>query len=268
MANNVRSYNKYGENLARKKRRRFYLWISGSISAVLIAGVSVFYILFYSNMMQITDISITGLKTIEASQFYESINSNLNQNALGINSLKPNKNILFFDTDSMRNEFIEKFPILKSLTIKKEYFHKIALEFSERSAIGSWCRAESCYNFDDDGILWGKTAKSSGSLLLIIEDFRTTENNDKTINPELLNAIKSTYTELETINLKIKRIEIPADSIGYFKAYLTNDHQLLMSTENEIKNQIKTLEIFLSNQKSDFKPEYIDLRIDGRVYFK
>ena len=70
-------------------------------------------------------------------------------------------------------------------------------------------------------------------------------------------------------NIRVNKIEIRPDSINDFYIYTTNGFYIIFNMEISIPKQIEVLKIFLAEKGQDFKPtEYIDLRIEGRVYYK
>ena len=66
----------------------------------------------------------------------------------------------------------------------------------------------------------------------------------------------------------IKRIEIPADFIDDLTVHTAKGYYILANTGSGMDKQLDTLRIFLKNKGADFHPEYIDIRIEGRVYYK
>jgi len=72
------------------------------------------------------------------------------------------------------------------------------------------------------------------------------------------------------MNIFINKFTIPDKFISDFSAFTSNGYELLFSTDSDVNKQLEVLEIFLAEKKDDpdFKPQYIDLRINGRVYYK
>lgn len=259
-------YNKYGDNLARKRRRRFLLIVIAVIAGSLLLVAFIIYALFYSPWMKITEVNIHGLKTISQEEILRIVDSLTNRETLGKLRLKPHANILFISSDSLNEKLRKEFLVIKSLEISKHFPHELIINIEERTPIGTWCRETECRYFDNSGVLWGKALKSSGSLLLVINDLRLTELENN-INSELLEAIKKLIDGLNSINIKIKSVEIPADEIGDIWVYTNSVPKLMFSTDSDIPAQIEILKILI-DQKDNFNPQYIDLRIDGRIYYK
>ncbi len=258
-------YSPYGSDLARKKQRRFFVKIGLISAGVLSFTGGLVYLFLFSKAMIITEVNINGLKTVTVDQINPIIDSLKNKKLFSF--LRFGQNILFFDSNFLRSQIINSFPIVKNVEISKEFPHKITVDIEERSAVGTWCIDENCRYFDESGILWGTAVRSSGSLLLNVADL-TASNSYNKIDSTTLKPILDSVQELNALNFKIENIEIMPGGIGDFKIYITNSYYILLNTESDISGQIKALKLLIGNNPPDFKPNYIDLRIDGRIYYK
>lgn len=276
MAGIYSRHNPYGDNLARKRRRRFFLILSFGIAGVLTAAGLLVYVLLFSPWMRLTETNINGLKTVRAEEIFPLIDSIKNEGILGRLSIKPQQNILFFNEDVLADKLVSQFSVIKEVAISKEFPHKLTLDITERIPVGTWCLLDdgstllttSCRYFDDSGVLWGKALRSSGSLLLSIDDLRITEEQTKMIDQSILEPIKKAIVGLDELGIKIKKIEIPDGTIGDFRVYIVAGYYILFNNESDIFGQIKVLKILLDEKGKNFKPTYVDLRIDGRIYYK
>ncbi|MBI2064929.1 MAG: FtsQ-type POTRA domain-containing protein [Candidatus Yanofskybacteria bacterium] len=273
----------YVDNLARERRRRFFIRVLASVlCGVMLVGVSA-YALFYSGWMDINSISVNGLKSVTEDQISPTIKTMIERDIVPILQIRFQKNVLFFDPEPVKNAILSQFPVIKSIDISKKMPHEIIVNIVERTALGAWCfdrgsstsfdRAQdkslttSCQYFDEEGVLWGKALRSSGSLLLNVDDLRPSEGRTKA-DVQLLAETKELVNGLQGIGLKVNKIEIPQDSIGEFKAYINRGYYLILDTDSDIENQVNILRILLKDKGESFKPQYIDLRVEGRAYYK
>src|SRR3989344_1950689 len=220
--------NSYVDNLARERRRRFFIRLLASVfCGVMLGGVSA-YCLFYSGWMDINSISINGLKSITEDQISPTIRTMIEKNVVPILNIRFQRNVFFFNPKPVKEAILARFPVIKAIEISKDLPHKITLNITERTVLGTWCLNNSCHYFDEEGVLWGKALKSSGSLLLNVEDLRPNEGQAK-IDTQMLAGIKEAVSGLQNIGVKINKIEIPQDSIGEFKIYTTRGYYLILS---------------------------------------
>jgi len=256
----------YQDKLARHKHRYFIfkiiLW--AVIIVVFLSGL--LYFVFFSKIFNINNIQINGLKTLDKQVVLNEFNNYLSQKYFGV---KFNDNILFAKFSSIKEDLLKQYPILKDIEIDKDFFHLLILTFIEREPIGIWCYRDNCRLFDSDMYMWGQAAKSSGFLFITVDD-RREGDDDQVINDELINTVKIMSGE-DYKSLNIKNIVIPKGSMGDIEVYADdNSYPILFSIESKIKDQLDVLKIFLKNKTGDatFNPAYLDLRIDGRVYYK
>ena len=282
MKSDIYNYNKYGDNVARKKWRHFFLKVLVVFAVFLGLSVISIYFLFFSKFLQINEQNIEGLQTLTSGEIYPILDSIINKTAFGISSLKLQKNMIFFNDELVRSKILSSFPVVEEVEIKKEYPHKIIVQIKERSAIGTWCFNKNdvpavdsstllttgCRYFDQNGVLWGKALKSSGSLFLTIEDMRSSGSYLEVIEPSFQEALKQVVTGLGRMNIVIRKISIPDDSINDLQVHTARGYRIIFNADSEVNKQIESLKIFLANQSQDFKPEYIDARINGRIYYK
>ena len=260
-------HNSYSGNLARKRQRRFFAKLTIFLVAGLISVAGLIYLFFFAPYLKITEKNINGLKSVEAGEVLSIVDLEVNKNILSFLGLKFLNNIVLFDSKFLKDKILAQLPVIRGVEIVKEYPHKISINITERTALGTWCLDRGCYYFDEDGVLWGKALRSSGSLLLNVEDLRPAEGRVK-IDIQMLAGIKELVSGLENIGVKVNRIEIPADSIGEFRVYTTRGYYLILNIESNIKDQINVFRILLKEKGEGFNPQYIDLKVEGRAYFK
>lgn len=258
---------KYKDGLAEKRRKVFVVKALFFIGLVLAAAGLILYLLFFSGFLDIREISVSGLDKVGSDEFNYGLNKRLNSKWLGL--IEYQKNVMFFNSDAFKAEILASFPEIKDMSMNKELPHALNIDVTERETAGIWCLT-SCKYFDREGHTWGEAAKSSGFLILVVDDLR---QNVQEIDPGLLAGIMLISERLKEINIFINKFTIPDKFIGDFNALTSNGYELLFSTDSDIKRQLEVLEIFLTDKRDDppvggFHPQYIDLRINGRIYYK
>jgi hypothetical protein len=257
-------HNRFKDGLTEKRRRRFLLKIIFILASLLSIGAAVFYFLFISSFLQIKDVEIIGLEKVEIQEISKIVDLHINR-ADNLFFVRFNKNIYLFDGDSLKEEIKTKYPVIKSVEVEKNIPHNIKVITTERIPEGIWCGPDGdCRYFDEENVFWGQAIRSTGSLLMSIDDLRREKSGDDML---MMDAIRKITGGLGKLNIKITRIDIPEGSIGDIKIHLP-DYYILFNVDTEIDRQIDVLSIFLREQEPDFKPEYLDLRIKERVYYR
>jgi hypothetical protein len=269
---NIKKLN-YKDELAYRHRRAFILKIVVIAAGTVAVVAGIIYLLFFSRLFDIREVSFNGLDTVGSDIFRAKIDENLNQKILKF--LPRRDNIFFVNTGNFEKEFTSVYPVFRSVNIQRKLFHGLVLNFLERKPVGVWCfntlTGASCSYFDNDKALWGQPAKSSGFIFLTVDDQRmvrpgSPQETDLKINDEFFKPIMEVA---KSMSGEINNIVIPVDSFNEFRVY-TSDYYIIFATDSDIQNQLDILKIFLNDKKGDpnFHPQYIDLRIDGRVYHK
>jgi len=258
---NVKRLN-YRDEVARRHRRAFVFKILAFVFGIIAIVAGLIYLLFFSRLFDVREVSFNGLDTVNSDVFQVKIDETLNQKIFGY--LTRRNDIFFVNTGSFEKQFALAYPVFKSVNVQRKLFHGLILNFLERKPAGIWCFKEGCSYFDDDKVLWGQPSKSSGFIFLTIEDQR--DITDRKIDDDFFGPIMEVAKNMEG---EIKSIIIPADSFNEFWVY-TADYYIIFTVDFDIQNQLDVLKIFMNEKGKDsnFHPQYIDLRIDGRVYTK
>ena len=262
---NIKKLN-YKDEVASRHRRVFILKIVVLVLGTIAVVAGLIYLLFFSRLFDVREVSFNGLDTVSSDEFRGKIDENLSQKIFKY--LPRRNNIFFVNTGNFEKEFISAYPIFKSVNVQKKLLHGLMFNFLERKPAGIWCFKDSCFYFDNDKVLWGQPAKSSGFIFLTVDDQR--ERTDRKIDDEFFDPIMKVAKDMAG---EIKNIAIPADSFNEFRVY-TTDYYIIFTTDSDTQNQLDILKIFMDDKTKDsspaggFHPQYIDLRIDGRVYYK
>lgn len=269
---NLKKLNRRDE-VASRHRRNFVLKVIAISIGIIAVVAGIIYLLFFSRLFDVREVGFNGLDTVNSDMFKSKIDENLNQKILKF--LPRRNNIFFVNTGKFSKEFASEYPVFKSVNIQRKLLHGLVLNFLERKPAGVWCftsigsvQVSNCQYFDNDKVLWGQPAKSSGFIFLTIDDQR--DNTDRKIDD---NFFKPILEVSKSMAGEIKNVVILPDSFNEFRVY-TADYYIIFATDSDIQNQLDVLKIFLNDKMTNtpsatgFHPQYIDLRIDGRVYYK
>ncbi len=254
---------RHADMVARYRDRRFVLRTTAFIGSLCAIMGGALYLLFFLPAFTINTLTFSGLQTIDPSGIRTEIESVLHQKKLKYFAV--NKNILFFNTAVFSQQIRSEYPNLKSVTATKDFFHGLIFNFQERTPLGVWCFRDDCKFFDDEGVAWGRAPHTSGGLLISVQDNRS----QPLIDQETLSAIRTIVTVMPTIGVGIRTITIPVDIQREVRVTTTAGYDLLVDIDSNIPVQLHALKVFLDQKAGpDFHPAYIDLRIEGRLYYK
>lgn len=253
------------------KRRIIFSWILFLILALA-------YILFFSPIFEIKEIRISGNRAIGS----EEIQSSLDGFLYGKILFFFNRNNIFLATDSKLTDILlGDFPRILSIEINKDIFKKtINLTIVERKETGIFCKEEpaspnrgECYYIDREGVIFEKAPQTSGSLILVIKDNSggEVELGNNVIKKEFMAELIDLRVYL-TDNLGLKALDfiIESDVSEDLRINTNEGWYILFDKARDLQNQLKALELVLEEKIKEGRRnlEYIDLRIENRVYYK
>lgn len=242
----------------------------------LLAGLIYFFI--WSPVLWIQKIDVRPLR----SNISAIVQNNLEKK---IWRFIPQKSIILAPIDKIKEDILDNFPEIKEVIINKKATNLLIIEIIERQSIGIWCQTErlkieatstepiinepvvkQCFCLDKEGIIFRESPLISGSLILNIysQPDRTVDLASQVTSPEMINFILKTA---QGLSLRIDNFEIvsPED----LRARTSQGWQIYFNPAYSVDSQLKALEIILEEEiKETTSLEYIDLRIDGRVYYK
>jgi len=251
----------YKKRKSKKKRRVFILLIL----LVLILA----YILLFSPLFKIQAVEIFGNREVET----EEIKNNFNYGNIFLNT-----------EEKIKNDLIKKIPKISDLEIKKDLIKRtIKLEIQERKEIGIVCQIseqrtgnneqfEECFYIDGQGIIFEEAPQTSGSLILLIKDYSQRDYylGKKVFEEGLINFISETREGLSSeIGLRVLEFEILFYPTNELKVVTSEGWYILFDLERHFKNQLLGLKTALEEKIQNRETlEYVDLRIENRIYYK
>ncbi len=263
---NARTLFTYRDELVLKQRRALMRKLYRGTAAFGVLAGGFVYLSFFSPVFRVRDVVIDGIDQPNQENIRAWVNDVLNHRFLKVFQFK--RNIVLLNPDALKAQLSVQYPVLRDVSVQKKYFHTLTIGATERTAIGTWCFKQDCVYFDQDGKPWGQAPVSSGFVLLTILDLRA--NGEKVIDGNFLAAVRDIAGGLSKMGIKTRSVTIPDGSVDEFRVAAAGGYDILFSLDSDYRGQLDVLRIFLDQNGKDptFNPQYLDLRIDGRVYFK
>jgi cell division septal protein FtsQ len=244
---------------------KFFL-IGLVFNALIIFGL---YLLIYSPIFQIQEIKLSGNERTSNQEVNSALIVNLFNNSF-IKKILGKDNILIWPNNLEPN--FAGFYNIKNLSIKKDFLNrKIEVSVNERKPIGLWClnQQNKCYWFDDDGILFEKGMASEGGLILkVLDDSnRNLGLGGKILKDNFLKVFFEIINKLKAAELNIFEIQIKDLNLEEITVKTLNGPNIYFSLRF-LPPEIKPIIDNFKNQNIFDKLNYIDFRVENRVYYK
>lgn len=236
------------------------------------AFISIMWLFFMSPFFKITKITLPENDIVPKNE----INNLVANNA----PLNLGENIFIFSKNKMKLSLVAAFPAITNISVKKELFHGLDINFEKRIPIGIWCQPTdtkpetgNCYYLDKEGIIFREAPTTEGSLILKIRDSEKKDiapGNQVLNNNQLKFIIEFNDEIIEKNQFKIMEFSIKPSANFDLRAttdqgwsiYLDQNQNPALEASNlftilndAIKNKIKNL-------------DYVDLRIPSRIFYK
>jgi cell division septal protein FtsQ len=208
------------------------------------------YLLFFSPYFIIKNVEVKGSQNPKVIE--------LLQVAKGKNLWLLNKNIL--------KKELSGFAEIQSISIKKRPPSTLKVEIVEKPEGIIWRTQEKRYLLDNTGTVIKEVTE--GNLPEIIDPKNASVDIGKQIvTPVFVNFVKNLVFEFTPkTNLTIKEISV-LDEMAVDIAVQTESIKAIFDTQGDLDNQLENMAKVYQAKKDDIK-EYMDLRIEGRVYYK
>ncbi|MEK7525410.1 MAG: hypothetical protein AAB561_00075 [Patescibacteria group bacterium] len=258
-----RYQDKFAAEKRRHLKRKVVFWLF--VTIIFLGGLG--YLAIFSDIFVIRSIAVDGANIIvDKTALEESVKSAISTRTWGFLPLQ--NNTLSIQTALLAEKLIREFPSAKSISVDRKFMHALSIKVAERKPLGIWCFGDKCSYFDGDGFTWGEPPKSSGFLLLRVQDTR--ERTENSLSKEILNGIVLASNGINELGIPVKEFKISQTAIIDLAVSTGKGYTIYLDLDGDIKTQIETLKIFLDKKtaESSFAPQYLDLRISGRVYYK
>ncbi len=254
-----------------KKLSRFLFWF---ITVVFLSVV--IYILFFSSFLAITSVRISGEKYISENDITDQIKPIISGNVWKI----INKNsLLLVRKSDIRKNILQKFRQIRSVSVQKKFPSELDVNVDERTPTMLFQGGNGWFILDENAIAYD-TADPNSDKIKQYGLLSLTETEGKNVNLGDTVLSQNYLTYVAAIKEKMKdRTEIQIGNDFQTPSLISEDIRVktqegwgIYFNENiALDKEFEMLNAVLNNtidksQRPDL--EYIDLRIDNKVYYK
>lgn len=263
-------------NLSRTKKRGRSIFSRLLFYFAMLSFVGVIiFVLFFSPLVTISAVKITGQKYIDQALILESVNLKTAGKFWGI--ITKNNYLLLSGAD-LEKDLLERFRQIRSAEVKKKLNADLEIKIIEKIPTLIICGKE-CFIADEDGQIYdymdinSDEAKKFDLIWLNDENKKEMNLGETFIERKYVEYILDIKNKLkEEVNLKINNNFRTPSLISRDIRVKTEEGWEIYFNENiEIKKEIETLKTVLEkkiekNYQADL--EYVDLRVGGKVFYK
>jgi len=238
-------------------------------------GVTV-YILFFSSLLSINSIDVSGTENINPIDISSTASAAMEGKYFNI--FKKN-NIILLSSGSIQKALLNKFRKIDNLEITKKFPDKLLIKIKERESSLVLCSGEPCYVIDNKGQAYAMAdfvANEFGEQnLIVLRDLsqKIIIMQDVALDQGLIGYVSDIKSRLlNDLDIEIKQeISTPTFVSGDLRVETADGWRIYFSEDIGIDKEIEMLKTILNNSLDKDKKnnlDYIDLRLDNKVYYK
>lgn len=252
-----------------RKKRRFFqrplFWIF-LFFIILIGGV--LYVVLFLPQIQIAAVKISGNKKIPTGAIESLAWDAINKKTFGISY----KSMLMEDGKNIENVALQKFHLIESIEVQKEFPNTILMTVKEREPFAVFCQEGDydCFLMDKHGIIFEPQAGPMEPFFIIekTQDTQKAVLGQQAIETELIGGITKIQKDLQD-NFGVQTLRI---QVGDTLVFDTNEHwKIYFDPKENMDLQMAKLNILLKDRiPEDARKslQYIYLQYKDRAYYK
>jgi cell division protein FtsQ len=250
-----------------KRKKPFYKnkFFLVFILVLIILGIS-FYIFSFAPFFQIKEIQIYGEKTIPANDLKTVLNEKIEKRIFSFLS----KSIFLINPKKIESEFLQKYPKISKIEIKRKLPSTLILNIQEREPVAIFLVDDKKFFVDSTGIIFEEAQSEDNFLKIRTSDvFSNIELGRKVITKELMAFILDAKEKIQqNFQLKIEEAFIVSEERINLK---TSEGWFLYLNSENLDWQLRKLKTVLEKEIPKEKRtllEYIDTRFGNFASYK
>lgn len=272
-----------GRVMTRKKSEKekgisksFWLKFLSIFLEICFVGVVV-YALFFSPLLNIKSVIVNGAQDLKKEDI-ASVSSDILKQKYFFNTLH-RSNLILLNTDEIKTALQDRFKRIESVEITKKFPDKLFIKIKEWESSLVFCSGDQCFVVDSNGKAYARADFHNSELgeqsLLVLRDLSQKNIIQENIDMDsgLINFLENIEDRLSSeLNLNTKQEwSTPLLVSGDLRAETTEGWKVYFNYNIGTEKEIEMLKTVLNNSLDDDKRsnlEYVDLRLDNKVYYK
>lgn len=269
----IKSKNKSSIKNRRQKKSIFLLVVFYFMLTIFLGGFV--YILFFSTSLQISSIEIIGSKNIEKQLILDKVSAELSGEYLGY--IKKN-NLLLVKNRKIEKEILAQFKDLRNVEISRKFPNSLNVKVVERISELILCGNDSCFIIDENGQAYNRVDFSNrgnrGELLVVTDESkREIKEGEIILNQDYIKYAQGIEKNIfEILNLEVENnFRTPSLISKDMRIRVKEGWGIFFSQNISLEKETEMLKLALEKKiepKQRLNLEYIDLRIDNKIYYK
>lgn len=236
----------------------------------------VIYVLFFSSFLAVTSVVINGTRNVSQDSILEQINPEISGQIW--KSINKN-NLLLVKKSNIQKNILEKFRLIRSVKVQRKFPNKLEIVVTERTPTMLFQGANGCFILDENAAAYDSANPTAEEVVRYnLPQLNDADGKNINLGDVVLDSDYVTY--IAKVREKIQNdAEVPIENTFQTPSLISKDiraktqegWEIYFNESLSVDKEIEMLNAVLAktidkNQRLDL--EYIDLRIDNKVYYK
>ncbi len=176
----------------------------------------------------------------------------------------------FLNNNDLKQFFLQKAPEVKNIRIEGDFLARSAVKLTFRQPVAQWSSGGKVYFVDDGGVTFEQNYFDTPAVAVRDESGLPTRGGQEVINRQFLSFLGQAVSAFAQYKIKVSEATLPASTVRqvWFKVE-GRATQVRMTVDRSAQSQVKQAIIMLEYLgKTGSVPEYIDVRVDQRSFYK
>lgn len=176
----------------------------------------------------------------------------------------------FLNNNDLKHFFLQKAPEVKNIRIEGDFLARSAVKLTFRQPVAQWSSGGKVYFVDDGGVTFEQNYFDAPAVAVRDESGLPTRGGQEVINRQFLSFLGQAVSAFAQYKIKVSEATLPASTVRqvWFKVE-GGAMQVRMTVDRAAQSQVKQAVITLEYLgKAGNTPEYIDVRVDQRSFYK
>lgn len=219
---------------------------------IILVIIALIYVVFFSFVFKIKKIDTIGSSSEDSNIYLETFK---------------NKNIFSLNSSQIAQDLKNKESQLENVTVSFGIPNVLRVKFEERNPIAVWQSDKDIYLVDENAIAFKKVDKAPENLLLVVDtNGLKLDVPSRIASNKFMSFIQDVKDKIKTLDMNAVSYEVNETT---FQVEVVTDKniKIIFDTTRSVSDQIDAAKEVYDTHKNDIK-EYMDVRVEGKVYFK
>ncbi len=210
------------------------------------------YLFLFSPVFRIKNLELIGNFTNENQKFLDNFKG---------------ENIFLLKSKNIKEDLKKQNPQFLDIEVSRGIPSTLRIQFIERTPAIIWQTQNKFYLVDSDGFIFKEVGGDTNDLPKVLDNKNLeVKILDQIVTANFINFLIDVNLKIQNLGLKINQFQVN-DTIFQVEGITDKGIKIIFDTTRQVSDQLDAFEKVYNEHKSEIK-EYLDVRVEGWVYYK